>query len=131
MLDDGRSFGVSVDIAPHVKAAGQPAFDYGGDSKLYLPRLIVQGMSLSVAGHSIVVPPTAYNDLGDPWVSPPEVFRTGKTITVRIHGGGEGWTAYYADLVIVHSAITARRVANVMKETTAKGGYKPDVKNFK
>jgi hypothetical protein len=130
-LPDGRPCVLSVEITPHSAASGQPAFDYGGDSKTYQPHRVIESISISIAGRSVFVPAPAYTDLGDPSLCAPEVLRDGRNLILRIYGGNAGWSSYYADLFIRGTAVFERRVTNNQEATVAGKNYKPDVKTFK
>lgn len=131
-LPDGRLFVLAVEIAPHLPAFGQPAFDYyGGDSKTYQPRSAIKSISMTIAESSVSVPAAAYSDLGDPSFSTPEVLRDGKNLILRIYGGNDGWSSYYADILIRDTAIFERRVTNGQQATVFGKNYKPDIKTFK
>ena len=130
-LPDGSMLVLSLEIAPYSEASGQREFPYGGDSKSYRPRRVIESISVMIAGRSITIPPAAYIDLGDPSLCTPSLLRDGKNLILQIDGGNHGWSSYSADVVIRGSTVVERRVTNTQSANVGGKNYKPDVKTFK
>ncbi len=129
ILPDGRSVAMAMEIATPVVNPPLPHFPYGGDSQTYQPSLIIKSLFISVAGRPVMIPPQAFSDLGDPRGSAPGLLLVGKDVMLRIQGGGDGWSGYYADFVIHGQKLKERRVTNVMEESVL--SKKAEVKTFR